>query len=310
MSFADPTSWTDVDSAGAALDWTARDHKLLYPGYEMLRKALVERCNAALYTVPATLTERAAGTIYDGWLDAYQATMTDVLRLFVDHTDSGGNWDGQNVAIPLWTEPGLLAAIGAASRISTGIPLAAWSLQQYQLLNMLRWTVVASGRTIANGAIRHSAGGSWAAADAAWPAAAWTSTAAYSPTAAKYDESGIAYHAYRVRGQYHYAPPGGVYDVTRDVDVYLLGSTPGYWGVAPAWDQQGSAWVPAVDVQGLYETLTANTGTTITSSMVGDINDVPPNEPAGENDVIGWRCRSTEARFVIKWNVPGGFLFQ
>jgi len=43
MSYLDPQSWDDVDSAGNPLDWDSRENKLWYPAYEMLKRACNER---------------------------------------------------------------------------------------------------------------------------------------------------------------------------------------------------------------------------------------------------------------------------
>ena len=144
MSYSDPQSWNDVDFAGNACDWTTRKNKLLYPAYEKLRRALVERCEASNTTVPAILDNtNPVGNnelVSYAWKTAYQSTITTLIPKYVNHTDSGGNWDGQT-SIPNWTETTILAAIDPAeTRIpATYIYSATWEIQQYKILNLLKW---------------------------------------------------------------------------------------------------------------------------------------------------------------------------
>ncbi len=144
MSYLDPQSWTDVDSAGNPLDWSSRSQKLLYPGYEMLRKALVERCTVSSTGVPASLQiARASGKIYSGtWFSDFQSTISALIPKFVNSDDSGGDWSGETLVdfAPFWNESDIITAIGDVSRLpAPSIFKSDWSLQQYKILNKLVW---------------------------------------------------------------------------------------------------------------------------------------------------------------------------
>jgi len=66
--------------------------------------------------------------------------VTGLIAKFVDHTDNTGDWTDQNECAPLWTEPGLLAAIGTRTDARTAsLPVtAAWFRQQENILNLLQ----------------------------------------------------------------------------------------------------------------------------------------------------------------------------
>lgn len=140
MSFLDPRSWTDVDAGGNPLSWGSRKNKLLYPAYEMLRLAHNERGNSIGFS-PIT-AERSSGKIYTGnWIASFHTIMSALILNYVNHEDSGGNWNGES-AIKLWTIADILTSIGDASRVpASKIFIADWSLQQYKLLNKLRWSL-------------------------------------------------------------------------------------------------------------------------------------------------------------------------
>ena len=162
-----PTAWDD------GMDWTI--DRTGYPpewAYaEALRLAIIERATVAVVSVPASLQAvigpgsplkigsgqywwKSSGNWYvAGWANTtFDALMTTLIPYFVNHTDHDGDWSGQSAQAPapMWTEAALLTAIGAASRLKqeaayTGgafnLPILwAWMKQQYDLLNLLRWT--------------------------------------------------------------------------------------------------------------------------------------------------------------------------
>lgn len=160
MSYLDPQRFGDVDAGGNALDWTSRKNKLLYPGHEMLRKAIVERCNADKdrvdsVGVPGILEiARAPGRIYTGdYLTTFHDTISALIPRFVNHENNNGSWHGSSrySIAPEWTEASILLAIGDDARVPIdNVFSAEWSLQQYKILNMLRWIQVETPTTILN----------------------------------------------------------------------------------------------------------------------------------------------------------------
>lgn len=74
-------------------------------------------------------------------LTAFQNSMTAMIFKFVNHTDSSGNWVGGST-IPNWTPTTLMTSLGE-SRLAvpaTRELLGAWIIQQYDILELLRWT--------------------------------------------------------------------------------------------------------------------------------------------------------------------------
>lgn len=137
MPIPTPTSWTST-----GLDWTAADPmwplELLNP---CMIEAIKERDSATSRTVPALLSD-TYNPIRPNWdyVSAIHAEVTDLIPLFVNHTDHGGDWSGQTT-IPNWTEATILTAIGDSARI---IPtylgtLSAWYFQTRKILDMLSW---------------------------------------------------------------------------------------------------------------------------------------------------------------------------
>lgn len=143
MSYIDPQAWDDVDFAGNPLDWSSRKNKLLYPAYEMLRLALKERCDACGYSLPTILSNKIDSNIFISyeWKNAFQNTITTIIPRFVNHTINNGDFNGLD-NIPMWTETDILNEIGATERIPISyLFLADWEIQQYKILNVLRWII-------------------------------------------------------------------------------------------------------------------------------------------------------------------------
>lgn len=66
--------------------------------------------------------------------------ITHLRQEFVNHEDSGGDWQGQTV-IPRWTKVSLLSSLGESRLPIPGVGdlLRPWTLQQYKILEKLRW---------------------------------------------------------------------------------------------------------------------------------------------------------------------------
>jgi hypothetical protein len=135
------TAW---DSEG--MDWSSMAGKpLRWCHAEALRLALVERLTAAGVAVPATLQTAVAAELLprQAWCTAYHDAVSGLFAKFAQHTDSSGDWEG-HTEVPAWTEASMLAAIGAASRVTPSASktpvLSVWAMQQYAMLNLLLWT--------------------------------------------------------------------------------------------------------------------------------------------------------------------------
>lgn len=114
--------------------------KLLKPALNELRGALNERGVAVdRNNDPGEIFTN--DIIPSDWFFFFQSGIDDILDRYANHTDSSGDWTGQD-DIPLWTEADMLTAIGDAERIPAPTdPLisARWMFQQYKILNLLRW---------------------------------------------------------------------------------------------------------------------------------------------------------------------------
>jgi hypothetical protein len=153
------------------MDWTI--DRTSYPAEwaygEALRLAIIERAAVVGVSVPTSLTKALvpAGSLHlgdtthyypYGWLYAndFDYLLTTLIPYFVNHTNLGGDWAGQadQAPAPAWTEAAILTAIGAGARLYQRAPPAtsppnpyttrpvtwAWMKQQYDILNMLRWS--------------------------------------------------------------------------------------------------------------------------------------------------------------------------
>jgi len=179
------TSWTSE-----GMDWTSADTLRLQPlanVLEAIRLAIRERQLAAGLTPSGYFVET-----YDLHLlpaktfaDAVQSAMTDLITRYVNHTDNGGDWNGVafSALAPAWTAAALIEAIEAESRLTPDrlSPVDAWAFQQYQMLNMLRWTkhtsiIKSEARQKAGSANASSLSAAYNAALAEMNSASWSSS--------------------------------------------------------------------------------------------------------------------------------------
>jgi hypothetical protein len=143
LTFTSWTNYTDEDGA-KTLGWSSTDAirgHLLRPHAEAVRQAIKERYLAVGGTGPTILQAEIplGGPALEDWPWAVQLAVSTLITAYVNHTDSSGDWSGQ-AAIPAWTEAEILADIGAARISSGGFLSADWIYQQYQILNLLKWT--------------------------------------------------------------------------------------------------------------------------------------------------------------------------
>jgi hypothetical protein len=122
-------------------DTSAGEGKVLGYALSDLRYALNERCIAVGRTLPTGVTELYdGGIIQSSWFTWFQEEITELIPLYVNYIDSGGEWDGVGT-IPNWTEVTILDVIGDARWEAPIDPKisAQWMYQQYQIINLLRW---------------------------------------------------------------------------------------------------------------------------------------------------------------------------
>jgi hypothetical protein len=332
MSYASPQHWHDIDSAGNALSWDSRAGKLLYPAYEMLRLALLERAhavarNTALLasltaSVPAILQTPVGYNVpQGGWFTAFQQLVTRIIPLYANHTHNAGDWNGLTTFAPNWTEETILADIGDAARIpAPKIPLAAWSLQQYAILNRLRWYRLPrssdygyynSERPITLEryvrALPYFDGTTWPELKAIWESGNWDNpTNSHAGTRIRHDNIQLNYSPgdeYRIYRELYRARIKNLSACFRDFAVFLKFApisyayenndyqmAPGVWRYSAIDSQLGQQAVPdtlySFDI-GRFDTVTAS---------------FPTYTPSG----FGYQA---EIEIVVKYDVPGGFKF-
>jgi hypothetical protein len=117
--------------------------KLTRRAFNQLRSATAERAKAANYTMPVDIQSDVAKyervTKYKRAL--LHNVVTNLIPKYADHTDSGGDWTGDETIVT-WGEASLLAEIGDPSRESIPddhIKAAKWNNQTRKILNLLRW---------------------------------------------------------------------------------------------------------------------------------------------------------------------------
>jgi len=314
MSYAVPTSWTDVDAGGNAVSWITRAGKLFRPGYEMLRLALTERGDGCGLDLPTILSSpRGSHTIYDGWVSAFQSRMDDIIARYCNHLDNGGSWDNHS-APPFWTEATILAAAGESSREPPRL-CAAWSLQQYKLLNLLRWsmstvlpTVPITGSPTPNvKGYRHAP--TWANAQTNWLATPWAWIHPfYAARHLAIFESPFGYRISRTRMTYRFSQwLSSSYSHT--IHIYCPFSAPS------SYTYENNDYAVDEDNWGLIHNDVTPGLVTSVDVTLGDFETVTVSDPtAGWN---GWTVDShysngyyyLTARAVVKHDVPGGFAF-
>jgi len=150
-----------------------------------LRAALADRW-AMVGVALATPAEPVADKKPASFITPFQASMTNLLAVAINHTVNGGDLNGL-ATYPGWTQADMLAAIGDAARHTggAGLSLRAWAWQQYRMLNLLRWLRVPFATYESNlGSYKEASSGvkgTWAEAvaalEAAWAAVSYTAEA-------------------------------------------------------------------------------------------------------------------------------------
>ena len=193
MSYLDPQSWDDVDSAGNPLDWSSREGKLYYPAYEMLNRAMAERHRTPppIRRPDHSIYRKQPSTSfsYQYWRSAWDfslyyrpwnvgssgAGQSNTFRPFMDNAIA--DYTGYTTAPSIFTMETMLNAIGD-SEFVTDKRINGWALQRYKMLNKMLWVLnnkdVIRGVTGEGGTkTKIGQGATWGEALANYNAASW-----------------------------------------------------------------------------------------------------------------------------------------
>jgi len=302
LTFTDWGHYTDDSGRSCTLNWTATTGLIGRPHLEALRQAIVERYRAAQgSSVPSALASPLpAGMqrLYTPLRSVFQSTLTGLIPSFINHNDSGGDWDGDATRGPHWTEAGVLADIGAGTvRLAQtlhGEDLAVWALQQRLIINRLLWTAPWLGLIHQSNTLQRIA-----MPVANWPTATWQTTSNQYIAGARYLAGGTS-AAWRTSavldiGSYAGAP-------THDCDLYAHGEKA---GTAYEWSDQASGLSL---IENCYVRVGSYTGLSGAYPItLGHIEDVPPDAPVSAQ-YRGFRIAGFYG--VMKWDVSGGFTFK
>jgi hypothetical protein len=294
---------------------TGATGKLPLNALTQLRAALAERASG-ITSAPTLPAVPASGTLPNTWFSTFQAAVTSLIAKYANHTLS---WvDGMALTSIAWTESTMLAAIGAGSRIAapgTGNLVAAWALQQYKIINMLRWggatisatagpterrTGTGSDNTGATNAEKMS--NAYSAAVTAYNAAAWASSAATGPVTALSlwmdgADGKAAINNYRAAFQFSHGgctPQATVMAVAEPTPyvTYTFASPDGY----------------AVNTFRLFASggeQTITNGTNYTEVMTQSIQALP-----GTVIEDNWACWLDDDYAILQFDGPNGFVYK
>jgi hypothetical protein len=245
-------------------------------------------------------------------VSAVQAAITALIPLYVNHTDSGGNWDGQTSIAPAWTATALLADIGTGvTRLTQkqyGVRSSAWILQQRLILDRLLWYAYTgmTGIPEASAAAQRTSGAQvdWATAVSAWGAASWTSAGGDLRQVGTL--SGGQYTVVRRRATVFAQHLINV-TLAAELDVYARFQKPTGTGGTyenPDYAYSENEWALFGSTATLDYLDTESLGTW------GDIGSVTVSAPAAGAENRGWHVGATSAyKAVYRWDVAGGFVF-
>lgn len=173
--------------------------------------------------------------------DWIQSQITTLIPKYANHTDNSGNWDGQS-SIPKWAEATILSAISAASRLTCSRLSAQpdWIIQQYKIINMLRWIHGDTGTSWPYTEMQTKTG--WAGgtsatfndAVTAYNAASWSAASGSGMATIEdcnrliYFEDGSGYRDFTIRRKKGKVVVANNTGFTADYDTYIYHSKPGY----------------------------------------------------------------------------------
>lgn len=302
-------SWSDYNLS----DGEFKD-KQLSTTCEALRLAIVERCEAASYTVPEVLaSEMIQNTLKSSdWIDAFQNTITALIPKFAKHIDNGGDWTGET-SIPVWSEADILTEIEESVRIPvSSIFKASWANQQYKILNILRWVK----RTFNDfdwtytTQDKYGYGTSWSEAISVYNNASWNEEIVQSGET-------IVYTLYHSLGSGHYIRRTrskekieNLSTLGKSCDWYIIPTIAP--GAVDEWNTQGDISL-IQDVLNLYTISTESEDDYIESDWISSLETLPPNLPEIPGHSLGWIIDlnySNQIQAVLKFDGSNGFQFK
>jgi len=250
---------------------------------------------------------------------ALSADMALLASKFVNHTDTGGDWNGLASALvaPVWGTPttalpALAAHIGetevvmsvdgaGTTRLET---VKAWAIQTYKFLNLMVWTVRSGGSTATHVSSRTGSASTYAAAVTAFNAAAWgADTAGGAEPAHDVDHrfAGTVAIARR-RSKYSISLGGRPALVDHENTIY---ATMGKLGLFENNDFVVGDLAGDTTLARSYESPAPVAGTEATG-YVGNIATVTNTDPG-----VGFRndWKMVAAKTVFRWDVTGGFTY-
>lgn len=320
--------WTDADIVAGHLPWRY---------LEAIRQAILERCEIAGYTANIILQTPVPQYSLPNWDWTwwFQRCMNQLIIRFVNHTDCEGNWSGipiSEVVAPAWTQAGIIQECMDTTRLGVikgGMWSARWVFQQYQLINLLRWTRAFTQPI--NKALHEmsQAGGDEDLAAAKADGIAHYVTEVFEPSSypaqgmtwTRKDEwnGNVYYKTYLQRARTQFEITGISTNLKRTLDLYLGESCFSWLTVVLhcPWN-----WTPDVEETGLIsgkiakwqEWTTPTNILTLTSNWLGNYDTLPPrwtDPPGGAPMTLGYQgWRLGIYKTVGKWNVPGGLTFQ
>ena len=336
---SNPTTWTDNGMTWPAAV-TPPDGRPMMPYLQAVILAATERANgqALAVTSPPHPNDMLGGIVGvedlapdTSWAAGWTYSLDWLITLYLDHYDSGGNWDGSATLPPAWTAVSIMDRIGAERLAppAAGAPLDwAWIHQQYLIIQELVWTRGACN-FIADAGDGHNYFTGTAGPDTladvktdSLAAYAGTSSVAIYPYARQFNrisEDLPNYHANLTAHSFFLsivAPPtsGGAGTASRTLDFYMsTGATQGAegGGATATFEDFGHGYTE--NAYNRIETVAFAASDYLTpSSYTQQSAPAPPWAAApGAGDaanLVGWRADSPFA--VIKHDVTNGFDFQ
>lgn len=238
--------------------------------------------------------------IFTDWI---QSQTTTLIPKYANHTDNSGNWDGQS-SIPKWTEATILSAISAASRLTCSRLSAQpdWIIQQYKIMNMLRWIHGDTGTSWPYTEMQTKtgwAGGTTATfndAVTAFNAASWSSASGSGTTVTEdcnrliYFKDADDYKDFTIRRRKGKIVVTNNTGLSADIDTYMYHGKPSYGDAANASYEDNDASISegTYDLQESY-TLASGGVKNVAFGVYDGVSITDPGTfDAGTTWVKGW----------------------
>ncbi len=252
----------------------------------------------------------SAGDLLD-YLATVQSSMTTLISRFVDHTFNSGNYAGET-SIPHWNSTSLMAHLGE-SRLpapATADLINDWLMQQYRIINLLRWISRNTNTSTPSDAFRNAstpyAGGSPTAGELAthvsdWASSSWGAGSGLAREGAKSGYSGGFINSQRTKLNHRITYTYSVGAIEVDVYDEIFNGNGGTLDTT----ELGGNYNPG-EFAKMYGDLSI-TFSGLTIIQVGDIEAIP-NKYASSGS-FGWGALPN-GRFVLKFDGVNGFTFK